>query len=103
MTVYWAANIVIAVGVTLIAIGMFGLLRYKRLAVRILIASKVDTVGFITVMIGAMMHAGFTGHSVKIFLIVIFTIVTNPLVTHAIAHSAHSSNHDLKRKETSDD
>ena len=93
-------NVVMALGVILIAIGMFGLLKFKKLSVRILIAAKVDTVGFITVMLGAMIHSGFSGHMLKFLLIMVFTVITNPLVTQAIAHSAHANEYPLEEDET---
>lgn len=86
----------IVCGVGLIAIGMYGMLRYRHLSVRILIAAKVDTVGFFTVMLGAMLHTGLSYHSGKILLILVLTLVTNPLINHSIAHSAHVSGYRLK-------
>lgn len=96
-------NLLIAFGLLIIIIGMFGLLKYRQLSARILIAAKVDTVGFLTLMVGAMIRSGFSGQMFKFLLIAVFTIITNPLITQAIAHSADSSLYPLEEDDHAPD
>jgi multicomponent Na+:H+ antiporter subunit G len=54
--------------------------------------------GFITLMAGVMVHSGFSFFSLKVLLLVVLVIITNPLSTHAIARSAHLSGYKTKRE-----
>ncbi len=71
--------------------GLLGLFRFSNFYSRILISAKVETVGFLTIMIALMLFSGFTFASLKIFLILLLMVITNPLATHAIARSAYIS------------
>ena len=94
---------VITIGILFVAIGMYGILRYKDLFTRILIAAKVDTVGFITIMIGAIIRSGPDPQTLKILMVLVFVAITNPLVTHSIGNSAFSKGMKPKRKDKPDD
>ena len=96
-----AGNIIIAIGVIFIIFGVIGLFRFKDFYPRILMATKIDTVGMITLLIGlivrdiAINHA-FTFFSAKLILIFIIILVLNPLVAHVMARSAYVSGYALK-------
>lgn len=92
-------NIVMALSILFIFLGVVGIFRFREFYSRILITSKVDTMGFITLMAGVMLHSGFSFFSLKVLLLVVLVIITNPLSTHAIARSAHYSGYKI-RKET---
>lgn len=79
--------------------GVIGLFRFKNFYSRILISSKIETLGFLTIMIGFIFFSGFNFASLKIFLILMMMIITNPLSTHAIARSAYISNYPLPKEE----
>ena len=98
-----AGGSLIAAGMIFVAIGMFGILKYNDLFTRLLIAAKVDTVGFITIMIGAMIRSGLDTQTLKILLILAFVAITNPLVTHSIGNSAFTKGLRPKRKDKPDD
>lgn len=53
-------TIIIWIGIAFIAIGVFSIYRFKNFYPRILVASKIDTVGNITLMIGIIIKNGFT-------------------------------------------
>lgn len=93
-----AGNILLVMGIVFISFGVFGELRYKDLYSRILVASKVDTVGLLTILSGMIIKSGFNYFSFKILLIVLICIVTNPISTHSIAASAFKSGYGLKRR-----
>jgi multicomponent Na+:H+ antiporter subunit G len=84
-------NVLIVIGLVFIFFGVYGILRFKNFYSRILITSKVDTVGFITLMIGIIIKAGMSFFSLKVLFIIILAIITNPISTHAIARSAYIS------------
>lgn len=84
--------------VIFIFFGVYGVFRFQEFYSRILITSKVDTMGFITLMIGVIVHAGISFFSLKVLLVIILMMITNPLSTHAIARSAHLSGYKIKKE-----
>lgn len=72
-----------------ILFGMIGIFRFSNMYSRLLTSSKIDTVALITVLIALIFHSGFSIFSIRLLLILIFVIVTNPLSNHVIARSAY--------------
>ncbi len=83
--------VIIIIGVIFVSIGVVGIYRFKNFYSRALVASKVDTVGYITLMIGVILRSGFNFFSAKVFVILLITMLINPLITHSIVRSAHIS------------
>ena len=83
--------IVMIVGLALMAIGIFGIFRFKTFYARMLVVSKVDTVGVIVFLLGLAIRHGFSFFSGKILLIVVSILILSPLVSHLVARSAHVS------------
>lgn len=94
----WIGNIIIVIGLIFMALGVFGIFRFRDFFARILITAKVDTVGFITVMIGLVIKHGFDFFSGKILLVFALYVITNPIATHAITRSAHLSGYRIKKE-----
>ncbi|MDQ2086168.1 monovalent cation/H(+) antiporter subunit G [Herbivorax sp. ANBcel31] len=92
-------NILIVFGIILSAFGVYGIFRFNDFYSRVLISSKVDTVGFMTIMLGVILKNGFNFFSFKVLLIVIIAVITTPLATHAIARSAYISGYKIKKED----
>ncbi len=82
--------------------GVVGMFRFRDFYSRILITSKVETVGFLTLMFGVMAHGGISAFTLKVVLIGLMGIITNPLSTHAIARSAYHSGYRIEREDRAD-
>lgn len=93
-----SGNIIVVIGLVLMAFGVIGMFRFKDYFSRVLIGGKVDTVGLITILIGLMIKNGLTYFSGKILLVLVLYIVTNPIATHAITRSAHLSGYKIKKE-----
>ena len=93
-----SGNIIVVIGLVLMAFGVIGMFRFKDYFSRVLIGGKVDTVGLITILIGLMIKNGLTYFSGKILLLLVLYIVTNPIATHAITRSAHLSGYRIKKE-----
>lgn len=93
-----SGNIIVVIGLVLMAFGVIGIFRFKDYFSRVLIGGKVDTVGLITILIGLMIKNGLTYFSGKILLVLVLYIVTNPIATHAITRSAHLSGYRIKKE-----
>ena len=86
-----AGGVLIVAGCLLMLLGAFGLLKFKHFYPRILIASKIDTVGMFVLLLGIAVRHGISFFSGKIVLILIFLLVLNPLVAHILSRSAYQS------------
>jgi multicomponent Na+:H+ antiporter subunit G len=89
----------IILGLLFIATGVYSILAYKEFYSRVVITAKVDTVGFITMMLGVMVLEGFSFTSAKVLIIIVFDMLTSPVSTHAIAHSAYAAGYRVARTE----
>ncbi len=90
--------LLIWIGILFIAMGVVGIYKFKNFYPRILVASKIDTVGNITLMLGVIIRNGMTFFSLKVLLILIIMIVINPLSTHSIARSAYYSGYKVRKE-----
>lgn len=82
-------------GIILMGIGIFGIFRFKTFYARMLVVSKVDTVGAIVFLFGLAVRHGFSFFSGKILLIIITILILSPLVSHMVARSAYISGYKL--------
>ncbi len=91
--------IVSLIGIVYIAVGTLSYYRLDNFYARSLMSSKIDSIGFVIVMIGLIIRHGFTLFSLKLLLLVLISLVINPLVSHSIVKSAYISGYRVKRKE----
>ncbi|MBU4540359.1 monovalent cation/H(+) antiporter subunit G [uncultured Acetobacterium sp.] len=92
------AYLLIVIALIFMSLGVIGLFRFKDFYSRILISSKIETVGFLTIMIGFIILSGLSYAAMKILLITILVMITNPLSTHAIARSAFLSGYTINQE-----
>jgi len=84
-------NVLIGCGVVMLFIGMFGFYRFKDFYSKLLVTAAIDTMGLITLLIGAMIRSGPTWFTLKVGLILAIVMLLNPVVTSKIALSARSN------------
>lgn len=80
----------IGLGIFFLSLGVYGIFRYKDFYTRILVASKVDTVGFLLIIIGLMFRQGFSFFTGKLLLVGILMVILNPFVAAIVVRSAFS-------------
>ena len=86
-----AGNVIICAGIVFMLIGIIGIFKFRDFYARILVTTKIDTVGAFTVIIGIAVKHGFSFFSLKLLLLLVLMMILNPLVTNIIAHCAYSS------------
>ncbi len=74
-------------GIVLI-IGSIGLVRFPDFFTRLHAASVVDTLGVMLMIAGLIPLAGFSLATLKLFLILVFVLLTSPTAGHALAKAA---------------
>ena len=72
-------------------IGSLGMIRLPDFWSRLHAASIIDSAGLGLILLGLILQAGFTFVTVKLFLIVIFLLITGPTASHAVANAAFVS------------
>ena len=95
--------IIMFLGLGLMAIGIFGIFRFKTFYARMLVVSKVDTVGVIVFLMGLAIRNGFSFFSGKILLTIVCILILSPLVSHMVARSAYISGVELSDPHSSDE
>ncbi len=90
--------ILIGAGLVFCAIGIYSILFYQDFYARVVITSKVDTMGMITLLFGVMLVSGSWVVTLKVLLLMIFDMMTGPLATTGIARSAFKCGYRIKRE-----
>ena len=85
------SGLFIACGVVALLIGSFGLLRVPDVYCRIHAVGMIDTAGASFIILGMIIHEGFTLVTAKLVLIGVFMFFTSPIATHAVAQVAYKS------------
>ena len=91
------SSIIISIGIIFVILGIVGLYRFDNFYARVLTASKVDTVGYITVLFGVMLKQGFSFFTLKVGFIILITMLVNPLTTHILTRSAYKSGYRIRK------
>ena len=83
------SGLAIAVGVIALLIGSLGLIKLPDVYCRIHAVGMIDTAGASFIILGMIIHQGFSLVSFKLALIGVFLFFTSPIATHAVAQVAH--------------
>ena len=94
-----AGTVITYIGLGFMAFGVVGLFRFNSFYSRLVVSSKVDTVGALTLMVGLMLRHGISWFSAKLVIIIVIMLILNPLVAHTLASSAHASGYELDGKQ----
>lgn len=83
-----AAAALLALGCLAMLLSSVGMLRFPDFYSRIHPAGKADTLGLALILAGLMIWEGLTLVSLKLLIILIFTLIAAPTATHALAKAA---------------
>lgn len=71
--------------------GTIGLIKLKGVYNRLLSSAKIDSAAFLTLFISLIISSGFSVVSLKLFVIMIFYMFTNPVTNQVLASSAYKN------------
>lgn len=95
MVVKIISDVLIAVGAFFALVGVIGILRMPDAFCRMQASTCIPTLGVLGVALGGLLHAifimGSASAAVKIALIALLILVTNPIGSHAIARGAYKA------------
>lgn len=83
----------IFLGLLFMLFGLIGIFYTKTFNKTILSASLVDSVGFITVLLGICFLKGLSFFTLKTILLIAIGMLINPITTHIILRSARLAGH----------
>lgn len=89
MLVSILSSLCLFIGIVALLIGSLGLLRLPDIFSRMHAFGMMDTAGVGFLILGMMLHAGFTLITVKLAFIGIFLFFTSPIAGHAVAQAAY--------------
>ena len=92
-----AGDIIIYAGIIFMVFGVIGIFKFNNFYIRSLVATKIDTVGAFTLILGLAVKHGFSFFSLKLLVILILMMVLNPLITHIVVRFAHLSGHEINK------
>lgn len=87
---------VIFLGLLFTGFGVYTVLRLPGFYARLVVTSKVETMGFVTIMFGVMILTGVSSATIKLAVILLFELLTVPVSSHAIARSAYISGYRIR-------
>ena len=82
----------ILIGSILILVGSIGLLRLPDVFSRIHAVGMIDTAGIGFIILGLLLHSGFSSTSIKLIIMGAILFFTSPISGHAVAISAKQNN-----------
>ena len=107
MTVRIIADVLIAIGAIFALAGTIGILKMPDPFSRMQASTCISTLGVLGVAIGGVLYAAVVMHSassaIKIAVIALMLLVTNPVGSHAIAKGAYSHGYRPDKKMETDD
>ncbi len=107
MTVRIIADVLIAIGAIFALAGTIGILKMPDTYSRMQASTCVATLGMLGAMLGALLVAIFVkadaGAAVKVAVIALLILVTNPLGSHALAKGAYKAGIRPEKKMEVDD
>lgn len=78
-------------GIFFLMAGSIGIVRLPDFYSRTHATSKSDTLGLMLVILGLIVYEGWHLNSIKLFLILLFIILSNPIGSHALARAAYQT------------
>ncbi|TNF09712.1 MAG: cation:proton antiporter [Bacillota bacterium] len=81
--------IILALSWFFILFGMITIFRLKNMYARILAATTIDTVASLLVLIGLMLVADSFNFIIRLIVLLLFLLITNPISSHVNIRSAY--------------
>jgi multicomponent Na+:H+ antiporter subunit G len=95
----WSGWFLIFLGVFLVITGALGILRFPDIFSRLHPAGIIDSCATICILLGLVLHHGFTLFSGKLILLTLLILITGPTATHVLAKVAMLQGTPLPKKQ----
>ena len=89
---FWVSAILMFAGIFAFITSIIGVYRFSYVLNRIHVAAKCDTMGILLTLLSLMVISGLDISTLKLFLLVVFMWISNPVSSHLIAHLEAETN-----------
>ena len=89
------AGIFLISGLFVLATATFGIFRFSTMLNRVHVAAKCDTLGALLILTGLIIVSGFNIFSLKLFMVLLFLWLSNPVASHLVARAEVRTNSKL--------
>ena len=87
------SDVLIGLGLLFVVIGTIGILRFRDVYSRLQASGVSDNAGLGLILIGLIIRNGLSADDLKLGLLLLLLLLTNPIITHSIAKSAFVMRH----------
>ena len=84
----WVADVLILAGLTVMTLGVYGILRFPDVYTRLHASGKASSLGVSLLLVAGTIGAGPSA-AARVVLIVVLLALTTPVAAHAIAQAAY--------------
>ena len=98
-----AADVLVVVGVAVMSIGVYGLLRMPDVYTQLHASSKTVVFGVLAILFAGAIVADERTSAYRALLIAAFLILTTPVAAHSVARAAHMRGEAMRSPEADDD
>ena len=85
-------------GLFVFSVATYGLYKFKYVLNRVHVAAKCDTLASLLMLVGLMIYSGFNFITLKIFIVLVFLWLTNPVATHLVGQTEVITNEDITKE-----
>lgn len=87
------ANILLVMAMIFLLIGAVGVNSLKGIIPKMLTSSLIDTMAMILLVIALVLKTGFNGLSIRLVIVLLFIMLTTPVINHMMTKAAYLSVH----------
>jgi len=87
-----AADVLLVLGVGVMTIGVYGLLRMPDVYTQLHASSKTVVFGVVAILVAGMIVSDARESAYRAVLIIAFLLLTTPVAAHSVARAAHMRN-----------
>ena len=92
---FWIAALLMLAGLMAFITSIVGIFRFDYVLNRIHAAAICDTMGILLTLLPLMLLSGLNFTTLKLFLLIVFIWLSNPVSSHLIAHLEVETNPDI--------
>ena len=86
-------TVLAAAGALLVAVGTFGIMRFRDVYSRLQASGVSDNAGLALILLGLVVYEGWAPIDWTLLFLLVLMLATNPIATHSVAKSAFVQRH----------
>lgn len=91
------ANSLLVLAMFFLLVGAIGINRLPGILSKLLTSSLIDTMALILLVLGLILKSGLNGLSIRLVIVLIFLLLTNPVISHVITAAAYNDSQKEKK------